>query len=339
MRCLLPTRDLCYVFCVSRVRPISRQSILSLVIRSAAFRAFSWVFSRLFGTRVARAIWHVPGSRAVYRLLITRLRPEHATVRGHALHLDALDSLLLSVNGTYEDDELNIFRGCIRPGDTIIDVGAHIGLYTLEAARATGPTGQVFAFEPSSTNYGLLVENIEANGYSNVCAIEAAVSDHEGDMLLALSIDNTGDHQITMSSTGETPTESIRAVTLDGFLGKDRAVDVIKIDVQGAEPVALTGALATIRANDDLILFTELSPRHLAKWGGTRQYLTTLTAAGFDLRQLAGNKVVSRTSAELDRSHVGADTEHTDLVCVKGVAARNQLERAISLGPTPKANE
>src|SRR4051795_11401844 len=101
------------------------------MLKRAAFKAFSWVFSLLFGTRIAKLIWKIPGSRAVYRQLMTRLRPDTVTVDGHVLHLDPLDSLLLSVNGEYESFELSLFTGCLSEGDSVLDIGGHIGLYTL----------------------------------------------------------------------------------------------------------------------------------------------------------------------------------------------------------------
>jgi FkbM family methyltransferase len=307
------------------------------MIRSAVFRAFSRVFSWVYGTPLARAIWRIPGSRAFYAFLIGRLRPDEVTVRGHLMRLDPLDSLLLSVNGTYEEAELDLLRDCIRPGDTILDIGGHIGLYTLEASRAAGPDGRVVTFEPSSDNFALLEHNVMVNGCTNVVLVEAAVSYADGELTLVLSDDNSGDHQITADVSSGRHTERVRTVAIDSYC-RDAAitsVDVVKMDIQGAEPVALAGALRTIEAATDMILFTEVSPHHLASRGGTEAYLDALQGAGFDLWQLTDTGAVPRTLADLGHLRIGADTDHADLICVKGNGARARLEEALGRRPGP----
>ena len=280
---------------------------------SLAFRAFARLFRAIFGTRFARAMWHVPGSRWAYRNLMSRLRPETVVVDGHTIRLDPLDSLLLSVNGGYERYELQLFRRCISPGDVVLDVGAHIGLYTLEAARATGPSGQVHAFEPSSTNHGVLVENVAANGYSNVVVHRAAVSDAAGEGRLSLSPDNTGDHSLVRAG-GEG--ETVTTLTVDALVAG--RVDVIKMDIQGGEPAALRGARRTLDANQ-VVLFAEVSPDHLREQGGVRALLDLLEGFRvhlvdpvFGLREAASQDIV----AALARSD-----GHVDIVCAKGPAA------------------
>lgn len=284
-------------------------------MRSVVFRVFSVVFSRLFGTRVAAVIWRIPGAHAFYEWLVPRLRPNVVEVDGHVMHLDPLDSLLLSINGDYEPEERALFEAAIRPGDVVLDVGAHIGLYALTAARAVGPTGRVVAFEPSSANRAILEQNIAENGYRNVEVVAAAVGDEPGKADLALSSGNTGDHSLATGRTSGRPTEAVTVTTIDACAGGP--VDVIKMDIQGGEPLALRGASATLAASENVVLFTELSPGHLADHGGTRAYLEALTTAGFDLFEVNGSELAARTVADLDR-HVDDPNMHWDLVCVKG---------------------
>lgn len=300
------------------------------MIRSWVFRAFSAVFSKVFGTRVARAIWLVPGSRACYSFLMRHLRPDEVTVRGHVMRLDPLDSLLLSVNGTYEEAELDLFGACIRPGATVLDVGGHIGLYALEASQAAGPDGRVISFEPSSENFAILEHNVVANHCTNVVLVRAAVSDNDGESTLVLSRENSGDHQLDDGRASGADTERIRAVSIDSYCAEAgiTRVAVIKMDIQGAEPVALAGARRVIEANDDLILFTEVSPGHLASRGGTAAYVGDLEGAGFELWQLDGDGLTACSAADLDHLSIGSDTDHADLVCAKGDHARARLDEA-----------
>lgn len=264
------------------------------------FRLFRRVVARLLGTRAARLLWHLPGSRALYRRLIG-MRPAEVTVDGHVMALDPLDSLLLSVNGDYEADERALFVAAIRPGDTVLDVGAHIGLYTLAAARAAGPTGRVIAFEPSSVNHALLVENVARNGYGNVEIRREAVGDRDGTVSLFLSVDNTGDHSLIEDDTRQG--ESVPLVRLDSL--PIDTVAVIKMDIQGGEPAALRGAAALLARSPSVALFTEISDDHGVDG---LAYRRQLAGAGFAV------------TAEIP----AASGDHCDIVCVKGKARVTQ---------------
>ena len=143
-------------------------------------------------------------------------------------------------------------------------IDGHIGLYTPQAARAVGPTGTVIVFEPASEYFRLLKRNVEANGYRNVSLVARAVSDHSGSELLIVSPDNTGDNRLADSPVGKNVV-NVKTVSLDDyFAGEYPSVDVIKMDVQGSEPLAYAGARGLIAANDELTLFTELSNGHIS---------------------------------------------------------------------------
>jgi FkbM family methyltransferase len=286
---------------------------------------------RLYGSRVARLVWRVPGSRAFYRTLMRTTRPDTVNVRGHDLHLDQLDSMMLSVNGEYETLELDLLRACVQPGRTVVDAGAHIGLYTLEAARAAGPQGRVIAFEPAPANYRLLESNVAANGYENVVLVPAAVSDHDGEAFLNLSQDNTGDHRLATSAGAVA--EPVRTRTVDSVLAESPGspVTVVKMDIQGAEPVALAGARSLVAGSDDLVLFTEVSPSHLEQWGGAQAYLARLCDSGFRLFRLDedAHRVDPVELADLDvRPRADGGEAHVNLVCAKGDAAVRRVESA-----------
>jgi tRNA G37 N-methylase Trm5 len=82
---------------------------------------------------------------------------------------------LQMVNGAWERDTVRLFERILRAGDVVVDIGAHVGYFTLIAARSVGPEGRVYAFEPDPENYALLVRNIELNGYQNIMPIQKAV--------------------------------------------------------------------------------------------------------------------------------------------------------------------
>jgi FkbM family methyltransferase len=133
------------------------------------------------------------------------------------------------------------------PGQTIVDVGANIGLYALRQARAIGAAGHLFAFEPNPTAYELLAQNIEDNRLAWVRCFPCAVSskNEEGVRLwrsnrwsstASLSRDpkRTGDESISVSTT-----------TLDDFVQDTgiEKIDILKMDTEGAEPLIVEGGL------------------------------------------------------------------------------------------------
>ena len=82
--------------------------------------------------------------------------------------------------GAYEEREVSYVLSRLRPGDAFLDVGAHVGYFTLPAAKAVGPGGQVIAIEPSPDSVSLLRANAELNGLGWITVFEVAASDHNG---------------------------------------------------------------------------------------------------------------------------------------------------------------
>jgi FkbM family methyltransferase len=216
-------------------------------------------------------------------------KPRKVTVLGHTMWLDDKDTLELGRHGIYEPFETGLFLKEIKSGQTVVDVGANIGYYTLLAARLVGPEGRVYAFEPDPTNFGLLRKNVEANGYKNVVLVNKALSNKNGKTKLFINPANRGDHRVYDSGDGRASV-TIETVTLDSYL-KKKKVDFIKMDIQGAEPLALEGMKKTIRASKGLKLITEFSPDSikLAK-GDPKKFLAALQALGFKLSEISEKK-------------------------------------------------
>jgi FkbM family methyltransferase len=146
--------------------------------------------------------------------------------------------------GVYEEQTVRWFRNTISPGMTVLDVGAHVGQYALLAAAATGPSGQVHAFEPNPAAFLRLIANLKLNNYENLHAHQVALSDASGDADLYLpSNNNLGEASLLKFSKG-LDTRTVQCVTLDEWaeaVSLER-LDLIKLDVQGLEPKVITGA-------------------------------------------------------------------------------------------------
>lgn len=163
----------------------------------------------------------------------------------------------LFTSGTYEPNSLLVVRNLLRPGSVFFDIGANAGVFTLAASKWVGPTGSVIAFEPSSREYPLLVENVALNGLSNVRLEKLAISDKTGAHLLHLAIhkhngQNTLCQEFAYEGVNSGTTETVSLITLDQYVAEKgfSRIDLIKLDIEGAEYQAFLGAkntLATLR--------------------------------------------------------------------------------------------
>jgi FkbM family methyltransferase len=151
--------------------------------------------------------------------------------------------------GTYEYTKQRLFARSIRRGDTIFDLGANVGFYTLIAALSTGERGKVFAFEPVPRNLDFLRRHLHHNTVANVEVLEAAVSDASG-----LAAFETYDSP-AIGRIGASGRLQVRTVALDELVAEGRvpAPDVIKIDIEGGELRALEGAKRILEQRHPLI--------------------------------------------------------------------------------------
>lgn len=148
---------------------------------------------------------------------------------------------LLTVTPDYES---LLDRWRPQSGDTVIDAGAFIGRHTLAYARDVGPSGRVIAIEPHPENFRLLQRNVRQNGYSNVTCVQCALSDYSGQGHLAYDRETS----TSALSPGQSRSVPVRVRTLDDLLSElqVRQVDLMKVDVEGAELSLLRGATATL---------------------------------------------------------------------------------------------
>lgn len=248
------------------------------------------------------------------------LGPGAALVDGHFMRLDDKDSLALAANGVYEPFETALLASLIRPGHLVVDIGANIGYYTLVFARAVGPDGHVIAFEPDPDNFRLLAHNVRSNGYRNVTLVPRAVSDKAGSASLFLSAANRGDHRLYDSHDGR-ESRAVETVTLDEVLaGWHLPLDLIKMDIQGSEAMALRGMTATLQRHPGACLASEFWPVGLARAGGSGDhYLRALEATGWQLHHIdEGRKRVVPLDKEWLRKAVTEQlANHTNLLCIE----------------------
>jgi FkbM family methyltransferase len=132
----------------------------------------------------------------------------------------------------------------IKPGDIVLDVGAHIGCFTLKAAKEVGPEGKVVSFEPSSENFRLLSMNVSSNDYSNAKLFNVAVGSEPGTAKLHLGNRRGTNSLLSDASAEQVGVEEVPIRTLDSVADelKLNKVNFMKIDVEGFELEVLKGA-------------------------------------------------------------------------------------------------
>lgn len=210
-------------------------------------------------------------------------------IDGHKILLDDLDSLgLSSNNGIFEPQEMELVKQQINLGDTVLDIGANIGYYTLIFAKLVGEHGKVFAFEPDPNNFALLKKNIEINGYSNVVLVPKGVSNENKRAKLYLCEQNKGMHRV-YNSVFCNDSIDIDLVRLDDYFPHEK-INFIKIDIEGAEYHAIQGMQNLLNRNRDVKLLTEFSPAASLENGiDSSDYVKILVDLGFNIYSIGEN--------------------------------------------------
>jgi len=172
---------------------------------------------------------------------------------------------------------------------TVLDLGAHIGYYTLLAAKLVGPEGKVFAFEAAPENFYFLKRNVELNQYHNINLIQKAVSDKTGEATFYLDSESWGHSLAPLVKSKKSITVS--TISLDDFLQDDIVVDFVKINIEGAEGRAINGMNRLLRKGNTKYIMVDFHLNELETQGssfkGTWDDLTTLGFLFYDMR---GNK-------------------------------------------------
>jgi len=198
--------------------------------------------------------------------------------------------------GQREEGATKAFKTYLKPGQTIIDIGANIGYYVLIEATKVSPRGRIYAVEPEPHNAEILKRNVRLNQYSDIVDIECvSISDRTGTAKLHLA-NRSNLHTLTRVSEMDKyvkfkGTLDVQTFTLDDFLKykaiDSLSIDIIRMDIEGHEVYALDGMVETLERGGPLIFFIEIHPK-LIKQNRDYTYesfLRKLKAYGFKLAE------------------------------------------------------
>ncbi len=217
-------------------------------------------------------LWNLPGTARLIRF------SKNASIK------KPYYSIASAVQKAMERYEINLFKRFVKPGMTVVDIGANIGVYTKIASDIVGPEGKVFAFEPEPENLIILKEKLTSLKNRNVTLVPKALTDKIGQERLYIDEINLGNHSFSGKNIlkGNGFVE-VQTITLDKYFTKKGKVDLIKMDVQGAEGKIIKGARDLLIKHKPIIMI-EFWPNGLINCGSNPlDLLICLQEFGFQI--------------------------------------------------------
>jgi FkbM family methyltransferase len=273
---------------------------MSLVTKLVQDLADRWPLDELASSRVRRRVWIS---------LLQTLQPAgnvHVTCFGMKLRVDPRQRLTLArqmmMRGQCDLFETGLLQRLLRPGMTVMDVGANYGHYTLIAAQGVGSAGNVIAVEPSPVAFDELCANVRLNALDDIVELlPFALGARPGAAKLYHDARRGGHHSLAAANVREPGPETVVPVhTLDEVCGElARPLDLLKLDTQGSEAAILAGGRRVLSHDRPLVL-TEFWPHGIAHVGDDpASMLELLEASDYQLLRIGDEGVSDITVAEL----------------------------------------
>lgn len=267
--------------------------------------------------------------RGIANAILKRGVPEKLNIGSNILLLNKNDPVLgpALALGIYEKSEQTMFSNFCKEGMIVMDVGANVGLYTLLAAQKVGKSGRVFSIEPDPESHSYLARTIDLNHLTQVRTLQVAAGHRNQEIDLFLCSGNKADSRV-FDATGKRPTVKVEMKTLDAIASEVgiKKIDLIKMDVQGAEGLALQGMTRLLEQSPNLIMFLEFWPWGLSQVGtNPGWFLKELVKFGFTIQKLDENKhqlidvadisTLLTDHRDLQYASIAMSRSHANLVC------------------------
>jgi FkbM family methyltransferase len=242
-------------------------------------KSYNKIFNSLKGSGLSK----YNNVRKIHRFATQQFKSDFVDVYGLKLYLGPEDGML-STGNFYKKSYFDLLEKEIRIGEHVVDIGAKIGMYTLVFSKLVGSTGKVFSFEPTPKSFEILRKNKITNSLVNVVIEQKAVIDkNQKEMLELLEFD--GLNRINNSCENGIP---VNCVSLDNyFLGCEKSLSLMKIDVEGSEPRVFSGMKNILEENKKIKFLFEYNPKLIA-FSKTKpeKILENLADRGFSLFDL-----------------------------------------------------
>lgn len=208
----------------------------------------------------------------------------------------------------------------VKPGMKVLDIGSNIGFYSVRLAKLVGSKGEVHCFEPDRDNFKHLKSAV--HHINHVHLNNAAVSDNEGELTIYTSHRLNVDHRTYKPEKYEGEYQ-VKCIAIDKYLMPDSQIDFIKMDIQGAEPLALKGMEQLLKRSGKLAILSEYAPAFLegCKPGSASELIPWLSDIGYATYKIDGNKFTPFNTLHYDwkqeASKVNGDF-YFNILIVKG---------------------
>ena len=183
----------------------------------------------------------------------------------------------------YEPAVRQALRKCLKPGDVAVDVGTNVGLHSLVMATSVGADGRLIGIEALDHIARTAQKTLQINGFAErTTFVRAALTDKVGETTIYVTGHSPNSSLFGNDAAGAEPV-TIPSTTLDAIVPAGGRVDLIKLDIEGAEPLAWKGMSRVLRENPDLTLLMEWSASHFQRSGHSADaFLRVLKNAGFE---------------------------------------------------------
>lgn len=232
------------------------------------------------------------------------------TIYGHKIFVDTHDIGItphILLDGFWEQWVTDLFRSLLRPGMTVVDIGANLGYYSILAADGIGPAGRLVAFEANPGLAEFLHSNLAVNGFLDRSTIEPqAVLASSGTVRFGVFERYLGGSSIYASEdTAVSQRDKIKmidvpTISLDAYFRPGQKIDLIKIDAEGAEPSILQGARRVLTENQDIEVIMEFAPSVFEKgYGSAGKVYEDIAAMGFAIYRIEHDGSLTEASRDM----------------------------------------
>ena len=212
----------------------------------------------------------------------------------------------------YSPARISEIQEVVKEGDTVIDIGANIGYFTILLANLVGPKGRVYAFEPDPRNFSLLQCTIERNGWTQVIAEQKAVSNKTEELLLYQTKSRTDN---SLTPTEHISTVKVQVVALDDFLPDEHHISFVKMDMDGSEPLAIQGMTRLIQQSPNIRVLAEYEPGNVKRYlSAPLDFITIAEQHGLSLTAILDSYKGRLPNLDLTPLKHLVDNEHFDLL-------------------------
>ncbi|HEY6204401.1 MAG TPA: FkbM family methyltransferase [Candidatus Limnocylindria bacterium] len=218
----------------------------------------------------------------------------------------------------YEPNVTAVFLERLRPGMHVLDIGANIGWYTMLSASLVGSSGSVTAIEPNPDSAKLLEASRRANAFDNVTVLQVAAGREPGLLVLHGSYGDAMTLATPDDAAALTSATTVPSFKVDDLIPRDMKIDLVKIDVQGAEYNALLGASELIKRCHPTIV-SEFSPNMMPGISGVdgREYLRFLLGFGYKIAVIEGDGTLRDCGTDAERvmaAYLAGGVDHIDIL-------------------------